>query len=101
METSGPPMQYPDSGSTAPASATRELVFRVRGARFRGHLARVIAADLKGDAANISLRAVTTATRAADLRLESARVRKSRDTQAAGLVPRQARWPRPGHSENP
>lgn len=92
METSGPPLQYPDSGSNAPASATRELVFLVRGARFRGHLARVIAADLTGDAANISLRAVSTATRAADLRLESARVRRICDARAAALVPRQARW---------
>lgn len=70
METSDR-WQYPDSGCLAPATRTRELVFLVRGARLRGHLARVIATDLGADAADISSRAASTAMRAAELRRES------------------------------
>lgn len=70
METSDR-RQYPDSGSIAPATRTRELVFLVRGARLRGHLARVIASDLQADAADLFSRAASTTTRAAELRQES------------------------------
>lgn len=74
METSDR-WQYPDSGSLALATRTRELVFLVRGARLRGHLARVIANDLNADAADLTLRVASTAMRAAELRQESDRRR--------------------------
>lgn len=70
--------QYPDTDSTAPATATRELVFLVRGTRFRGHLARVISTDLIADAAGISLRSATITMRSADLRIQSASRRAQR-----------------------